>query len=91
MPPFGGLSGEVVASYAQQLRLLAESVDDSRSRLFGGQHIEWESPAGREFKEYLADQVGTVAMAASYLREAAHALDGYASEVLAAESERGTG
>ncbi|GAB3533335.1 hypothetical protein GCM10027403_07090 [Arthrobacter tecti] len=82
---FGAASSEVAAEYAGHLRVQAETLEEVHTRLCGAQDIEWESPAGRKFKEYLGERIQAVADAATRMREAAVYLEAYSSALQAAE------
>lgn len=68
---------QAVQDLARQLRLEAEAVESVRERLRGAEGLNWESPAGRNFRSYLAERAVTVAATAAYLREVALSLEAY--------------
>lgn len=80
-------SNQAVQDLARQLRLEAEAVESVRERLGGAEGLRWESPAGRNFRSYLAERAATVAATAAYLREVAFALDAYGVALSDAQGE----
>lgn len=80
-------SSRAVQELAGQLRLQAEAVESVRERLRGAESISWESPAGRNFRTYLAERGLTVAATAAYLREVTLSLDAYGAELANARGD----
>jgi hypothetical protein len=78
---------QAVQDLARQLRFEAEAVESVRERLRGAQGVSWDSPAGRNFRSYLAERAATVAATAAYLREVAFALDAYSAALATGEGE----
>lgn len=88
LPP-GEASTDEVRELARQLRLEAEAVEAVREHLRGAVEIDWESPAGRNFRSYLAERAVAVGVTAFGLRDAAVSLDAYGAALSAADG-RGT-
>ena len=80
-----GASTDEVRELARRLRLEAEAVEAVRERLRGAMEIDWESPAGRNFRSYLAERAVAVGVTAFGLRDAAVSLDAYGAALSAAD------
>ena len=63
----------------------AELVEEIAARLGGGGPMEWDSPAGRNFGEYVLAQTVGVRRAGDLLREAAAQVGSFASELRSLE------
>jgi hypothetical protein len=81
-----GASTDEMRELARQLRLEAEAVEAVRERLRGAVEIDWESPAGRNFRSYLAERAVAVGVTAFCLRDAAVSLDAYGAALSAADA-----
>lgn len=84
-------SDRAVQELASALRLEAEATESVRERLRGAESIGWESPAGMNFRVYLAERAVTVAATAAYLREVALSLDAYAGALADARRDGALG
>jgi hypothetical protein len=79
-------STDEVRELARQLRIEAETVDAVREHLRGAVGIDWESPAGRNFRSYLAERAVAVGVTAFGLRDAAVSLDAYGAALSASDA-----
>lgn len=84
-------SHQAVQEFARALRIEAEAVESVRERLRGAEAISWHSPAGQNFRAYLAERAATVTVTAAHLREAALALDAYGVALASAEGKGALG
>lgn len=80
---------EAVRDFARRLRLQADVVDAVRERLRVAESIGWESPAGRNFRTYLADRSAGLATTAALLREAVLSMEGYGAALQTGEAMNG--
>ncbi|MHA7154304.1 hypothetical protein [Arthrobacter sp. TMN-50] len=79
------MASSTAAAISSQLLLQAEIVDEVAFRLTGGGVLEWESPAGRNFSEYVTGQALGVRRASDLLREAATQVGSFASTLRSLE------
>ncbi|WP_309071021.1 SgrR family transcriptional regulator [Arthrobacter sp.] len=70
---------EVVRDLARQLRVQAEAIDLVLRRLRAAEHLDWESPAGRNFRSFLGERTTSLVVTTARLREAAVSMDAYGS------------
>lgn len=89
--PGGDEASEAVRGFAGLLRVQADVVDAARERLRSAVDIDWESPAGRNFRGYLLDRAASLVTAAALLREAAVSLEGYGAALEISEPLTGSG
>ena len=81
---------EAVRELARLLRLQADVVDTVRERLRTAEQIDWESPAGRNFRAYLTDRAASLVSTAALVREAAVSMDGYGAALQMGEAMDGS-
>ncbi|WP_028281239.1 hypothetical protein [Arthrobacter sp. H5] len=77
---------QAVAALAYQVRLHSDSVDEICARLVAVAGIDWESPAGRNFRSYLGERRRSMAEVAGLLRLAAVQLDAHSAALYQAEA-----
>lgn len=76
-----------VAAVAQRLRLQAVSLEEIRAGIAAAGRLDWDSPAGHNFRVYLFAQEGEAARCVELLREAAVLADALSESLRAAEQE----
>ncbi|WP_159620520.1 hypothetical protein [Arthrobacter zhaoguopingii] len=59
----------------------ARELEEIRHRAAGVAALDWESPAGRNFRQYLAGRASAVGSAAELLEQAARLAEVYATEL----------
>ena len=79
------VDSSAVAALSARLLHQADSVDEVASRLTGVAGLDWESPAGRNYSEYVLNQTGSVRQASALLREAASRSESLASTLRSLE------
>lgn len=81
---------EAVRDFARVLRIQADVIDGVRQRLRAAEQIDWESPAGRNFRSYLAVRTAGLMTTATLVREAAVSMDSYAVQLHVDEAANGS-
>ena len=79
------VDSSTAAALSSHLLRQAELVEEIASRLAGGGALEWDSPAGRNFGEYVLAQAVGVRRAGGLLREAAAQVGSFALELRSPE------
>ncbi|MHA7275935.1 hypothetical protein ACX80O_05315 [Arthrobacter sp. Hz1] len=79
------MDSSTAAALGSLLLLQAEMVEEIASRLVGGGALEWDSPAGRNFGDYVLGQACGVRRASDLLREAATQVGSFASALRSLE------
>lgn len=85
--PWAVDSGTVVALGGLVL-LQAEAVESVASRMVEVADLEWESPAGRNYRDYVLIQAGVVRMCGALLRDAATGIESFAATLRSFEYNR---
>jgi len=76
------------AALRSHLLYQAEAVDEIASRMCSVAALDWESPAGRNFRDYVVTQLGGVRQASELLRDAASRVGAFASTLRSLEYNR---
>lgn len=82
------VNSSTVTVLADHLRRHAEGLDDVCSRMTGVANLDWDSPAGRNFREYLTFRKNGVLEAAELLRAAAARVEIFAQTLRGVEYAR---
>lgn len=80
-------SGTALALGALVL-LQAEAVENVASRMVEVADLEWESPAGRNYRDYVLIQAGGVRLCGALLRDAAIGIESFAATLRRFEYNR---
>lgn len=73
------VDSSTVASISSQVLLYAVAIDEVASRLAVAAALDWESPAGRNFRAYLMGQAGGVRRTSEQFRESAARVAAFAA------------
>jgi hypothetical protein len=83
--PGGGSCAAAAAALAGRLLQQALALEEVQARAAAVGALEWESPAGWNFRDYLADRSRDLGSAAELIRRAARLADLHAADLGAAE------
>ena len=73
------------AALSSLVLLQADAVDDIAARMVDVANLEWESPAGRNYREYVLVQAGGVRLCSALMRDAAARIESFAATLRTVE------